>query len=245
MPTYSGSSKHGEESLGESLLSRTRKNSQKQSSIVGPICGGILSGFLVIFRAVSFSSVYFKDPILSPHIAVCLQSLLVSGIVAQLCYINHPIKGCISCPSSTSTPFQAALITCIISNLGEAPAASLAVQGALLTFMLSSISFGLSLLLVVAVCKREYLETFKTAFPQPVIYGFFVAIGLAMIDSSLKVVVGEDILTACWNNRICFLQCVASLLCGLLNRFGSRYLHHYLALPGLLMGNSGGRKSIK
>mmetsp|Transcript_19246 Transcript_19246/g.16483 ORF Transcript_19246/g.16483 Transcript_19246/m.16483 type:complete len:134 (+) Transcript_19246:2-403(+) len=31
------------------------------------------------------------------------------------------------------------------------------------------------------------------------------------------------------------MQCVASLLCGLLNRFGSRYLKHYLALPGILM----------
>ncbi|EEQ99248.1 phosphotyrosyl phosphatase activator, putative [Perkinsus marinus ATCC 50983] len=85
------------------------------------------------------------------------------------------------------------------------------------------------------VCKREYLETFKTAFPQPVIYGFFVAVGLAMIESSLKVVVGEDILQACWTNRIAFAQCLTSIGFGLLNRFGSRYLRHYLALPGLLL----------
>ncbi|KAF4652448.1 hypothetical protein FOL47_011083 [Perkinsus chesapeaki] len=61
---------------------------------------------------------------------------------------------------------------------------SLILQGALLTFAISSILFGFSLLAVVTICKREYLEAFKTAFPQiAVAYVLLAASGMSVEEA--------------------------------------------------------------
>lgn len=198
-----------------------------------PVAGGIISGLVIVFRIVSLASVYFSDPLIAPWIGVCQNSILISAMLSQLFHCNHKIKGLIAAPSSVGLPFLSTITAAYVDAAGNN--AKLAVSEVLTIFGATTLAFGLFLSIVVLI-GRDYLDTIKSGFPQPVIYGFFTAVGLAMCKSSNDTAVGFTIKTfddfvSMIQDKTLLLQSIAGCVCGLMNRFGNRWFPNPLLLP--------------
>ncbi|KAF4675094.1 hypothetical protein FOL47_008269 [Perkinsus chesapeaki] len=203
------------------------------SAMAKPVAGGVISGLVIVFRIVSLASVYFSDPLIAPWIGVCQNSILISAMVSQLFHCNHKIKGLIAAPSSVGLPFLSTITAAYVEAAGSN--AKLAVSQVLTIFGATTLAFGLFLFVIVLI-GRDYLNTIKSGFPQPVIYGFFTAVGLAMCKSSNDTAVGFTIKTFAdfshtMTDETLLLQSIAGCLCGLMNRFGSRWFPNPLILP--------------
>ncbi|KAF4713128.1 hypothetical protein FOZ62_005081 [Perkinsus olseni] len=182
------------------------------SAMARPIAGGVISGLVIVFRIVSLASVYFSDPLIAPWIG---------------------IKGLIAAPSSVGLPFLSAITAAYVDAAGGN--AKLAVSEVLTIFGATTLAFGLFLFVIVLI-GRDYLNAMKSGFPQPVIYGFFTAVGLAMCKSSNDTAVGFTVKTfhdfiRTMKDKTLLLQSIAGCVCGLMNRFGSRWFPNPLVLP--------------
>ncbi|KAF4758898.1 hypothetical protein FOZ63_015532, partial [Perkinsus olseni] len=203
------------------------------SAMARPIAGGVISGLVIVFRIVSLASVYFSDPLIAPWIGVCQNSILISAMISQLFHCNHKIKGLIAAPSSVGLPFLSAITAAYVDAAGGN--AKLAVSEVLTIFGATTLAFGLFLFVIVLI-GRDYLNAMKSGFPQPVIYGFFTAVGLAMCKSSNDTAVGFTVKTfhdfiRTMKDKTLLLQSIAGCACGLMNRFGSRWFPNPLVLP--------------
>ena len=87
------------------------------NSFLRPLSAGLTAGTLVVFRSVSFASVYFAAPELSPNLDLSIFSLILSSLLAQLWYnLRKPADaGIVCCVSSSAVPFYASMVEIVLA----------------------------------------------------------------------------------------------------------------------------------
>lgn len=151
-------------------------------SIIQQMCGGLLSGLLVLLRTLSYAFLVYAGP-LAVHQSAATAGMILSSAIAQLIYLvrKDQMQGQIASSSSAFAPVLAAMLNSIHSDLSEANEATRHVA-----------AFGIPLLvcLFVAVCMyllaRYRLGKFLQYVPFSMSRGFFCIVGLAMVLGGVK-----------------------------------------------------------
>ncbi|CAE7828006.1 unnamed protein product [Symbiodinium sp. CCMP2592] len=200
------------------------------SSWMSSLVAGALTGFLVIFRDVSFALVYCAPKVLRPHQAAVTASLLLSSAVAQCVYSwRHSFPTVVACASSLAVPFQSAVSVSIAKSLGQRSESVLATV--LATFSLTALVYGLLIFLLSFVPILDHL---KSAFPQPVMCAFFLVAGIGMLQGALELVCGQPLFGGHDFQAAAYAQMTLTVLVGAANRAGSKWLRHFAVLPASL-----------
>ncbi|CAE7028109.1 unnamed protein product [Symbiodinium natans] len=194
------------------------------------LVAGTLTGFLVIFRDVSFALVYCAPHALRHQQAVVTASLLLSSAVAQCVYSwRHSFPTVVACASSLAVPFQSAMAASIASKLGNESESVLATV--LCSFSLTALAYGLLIFLLSFVPILDHL---KGAFPQPVMCAFFLVAGIGMLQGALELVSGQPLFGSHDLEATAYAQMALTVLVGAANRAGSKWLRHFAVLPASL-----------
>lgn len=195
--------------------------------------GGSLCGVLTLFRAVSFATVLaHASHGLEASFGLFLQSLLLSTALSQAMYsLRHRIPWVASCPSSTAIPFYVQLLRSETAGASPQAAGLRALVAIALSFVAVSAFFC-----ILSIGVGRKLDVMKGSFPQPLIYGLFGSIGVAMVQSGVELVAGPQGLWAMASAP----QTACALFSGTLMRFVSRtrFGRSALVLPALLLAQA-------
>jgi SulP family sulfate permease len=199
------------------------------------LTSGLLMGITEAIIALSLGSLIFSGE-LAAYLPYGLGMALVTAAVMMIgTSLTSLVPGVISSTQDTSTVILAVIAAALAGSLSAAGGqAELATV--LVTIAVSALLTGL-FFLALGFFKLGRLVRFT---PYPVVGGFLAGTGWVLVQGSFDVMTGYSLTLA--NIPALFepeqlLLWVPGLLFALALFFGLRRIHHFLAMPGILLGS--------
>ena len=201
-------------------------------SVVPEIVAGAISGTLIVTFGISLAALIFTGDLIRyvpAGIGVVLFSSFVIGAIVSLRSSFRPV---ISAPQENTSVILALMAAAVSQKI---PQGTDALPTILACFALASIATGT----LFAILGQLRLGKIVHYIPSPVVGGFLAGTGWLLVQGSLSVLVGVTITSD--NSGSLFapgapLLWIPGVAFGLILTATLRRKHHFLMLPGLLVG---------
>jgi SulP family sulfate permease len=201
-------------------------------SIVPELVAGAISGTLIVTFGISLAALIFTGD-LSRYIPAGIGVLLFSSFVlGATVALRGSFKPVISAPQENTSVILALMASSVAAKI---PTGTDALPTILACFALASIATGT----LFAILGQLRLGKIVHYIPSPVVGGFLAGTGWLLVQGSLSVLLGVTITSD--NSGLLFapgapLLWIPGVFFGILLTVLLRRKHHFLMLPGLLVG---------
>ncbi len=199
------------------------------------LTSGLLMGITEVIVALSLGSLIFSGE-LTAYLPYGLGMALATGAVMMIgTSLTSLVPGVIGSTQDTSTVILAVIAAGLVGALSAASAETI-LPTVLVAIAVSALLTGV-FFLALGFFKLGRLVRFV---PYPVVGGFLAGTGWLLVQGSFGVMAGAPLTLA---NLALLLQpdqlilWVPGVLFALVLFFGLRRIHHFLAMPGLLLGS--------
>jgi len=199
------------------------------------LMAGSITGIIGVIRAISYAALIFSGSLGSELGVGVGLTVFSTGIVSFVAAIFSALPGMIATPLAAPTAITAILASEIVTDLKANLSPSEILVTVLAAIALSSMGTGLFLLLL----GRFKLGSKIRFIPYPVVGGFMAGTGWLLVSGSVQIT--TDI-SLTFTHLSTFLQADplihwgAAFVIGLIILFISSRYHHYLVMPGTLLG---------
>ena len=210
------------------------KNLQPKDFFLSIMAGGI-TGIIGVIRAISYAALIFSGSLGSELGVGVGLTVFSTGMVSFVAAIFSALPGMIATPLAAPTAITAILASEIVGDLKANASPSELLVTVLAAIALSSLGTGLFLLLL----GRFKLGSKIRFIPYPVVGGFMAGTGWLLVSGSIQIT--TDISLTFTNLLTLFetdplLHWGAAFCIGLIILIISNRYHHYLVMPGTLLG---------
>jgi sulfate permease, SulP family len=200
--------------------------------LVPELVAGAISGTLIVTFGISLAALIFTGD-LGRHVPAGIGVVLFSSfIIGATVSLRGSFKPVISAPQENTSVILALMASAVSQKI---PAGTDALPTILACFAMASIATGA----LFAILGQLRLGKIVHYIPSPVVGGFLAGTGWLLVQGSLSVLVGVTITSD--NSGSLFapgapLLWIPGLVYGLILTIMLRRKHHFLMLPGLLVG---------
>jgi len=210
------------------------KDLQPKDLFLSVMAGGI-TGIIGVIRAISYAALIFSGSLGSELGVGVGLTVFSTGMVSFVAAIFSALPGMIATPLAAPTAITAILASEIVGDLKANASPSELLITVLAAITLSSLGTGLFLLLL----GRFKLGSKIRFIPYPVVGGFMAGTGWLLVSGSIQIT--TDISLTFTNLLTLFetdplLHWGAAFCIGLIILIISNRYHHYLVMPGTLLG---------
>ena len=210
------------------------KDLQPKDLFLSVMAGGI-TGIIGVIRAISYAALIFSGSLGSELGVGVGLTVFSTGMVSFVAAIFSALPGMIATPLAAPTAITAILASEIVGDLKANASPSELLVTVLAAIALSSLGTGLFLLLL----GRFKLGSKIRFIPYPVVGGFMAGTGWLLVSGSIQIT--TDISLTFTNLLTLFetdplLHWGAAFCIGLIILIISNRYHHYLVMPGTLLG---------
>jgi SulP family sulfate permease len=204
----------------------------RKESIVPELVAGAISGTLIVTFGISLAALIFTGD-LSRYVPAGIGVVLFSSfVIGATVSIRGSFKPVISAPQENTSVILALMASAVGQKL---PAGVDALPTILACFALASIATGA----LFGILGQLRLGKIVHYIPSPVVGGFLAGTGWLLVQGSLSVLVGVTITSD--NSGSLFapgapLLWIPGVIFGIILTVMLRRKHHFLTLPGLLVG---------
>ncbi len=196
---------------------------------------GAITGIIGVIRAISYAALIFSGTLGSDLGVGVGLTVFSTGIVSFVAAIFSALPGMIATPLAAPTAITAILASEIVADLKEKVSPSVILITVLAAIALSSLCTGIFLL----VLGRLKLGSKIRFIPYPVVGGFMAGTGWLLVSGSIQIT--TDIHLNLTNLSSFFqadplLHWGAALVVALILLIISNRYHHFLVMPGMLIG---------
>ena len=219
--------------VGRNLV-RWLQEESRTERLVPALTSGVLMGITEVMFALSLGSLIFSGelaPLLPYGIGIALAT---AAIMLAVTALASSVPGVMGSAQDTTSVVLAVIASALIGGLSAAsPQSQLATV--LVAISITTLLTGL-FLLALGAFKLGKLVRF---IPYPVVGGFLAGTGWLLAQGSFGVMAGNSLTLA---NIPALLRpdqlllWIPGVLFALILFFGLRRIHHWLALPGILVG---------
>jgi len=199
------------------------------------LIAGLVTGIIGVIRAISYAALIFSGMLGSDLGVGVGLTVFSTGIVSFVAAIFSALPGMIATPLAAPTAITAILASEIVAELKATVSPAKLLITVLAAIALSSICTGLFLLIL----GRLKLGSKIRFIPYPVVGGFMAGTGWLLVSGSVQIT--TDI-TLTFNNLSTFfhadplLHWAAALTVAFVLLIVSNRYHHFLVMPGTLLG---------
>lgn len=207
---------------------------QPKDLFLSVMAGGI-TGIIGVIRAISYAALIFSGSLGSELGVGVGLTVFSTGIVSFVAAIFSALPGMIATPLAAPTAITAILASAIVTDLNVNIDPSEMLVTVLAAIALSSLATGLFLITL----GRLKLGSKIRFIPYPVVGGFMAGTGWLLVSGSIQIT--TDISLTFTNLSTFFaadplLHWGAAFLIGLILLIVSNRYHHFLVMPGMLLG---------
>ncbi|MGF1512351.1 MAG: SulP family inorganic anion transporter [Elainellaceae cyanobacterium] len=204
------------------------------SQLVPSLAAGAVTGIIGVIRAISYAAIIFSGT-LSAHLHVGVGlAVFSSAVISVVVALTSSLPGIIATPLAAPTAVLAVLAAALAETLSEAAAPQEVVVTVVAAIALGTALTGVILWVLGALKWGEAAQV----IPYPVVGGFMAGTGWLVVQGAIKVMTGEALtlprLGWFLQTDPC-LHWLSGLLIALVLFGVSRWVQHYLVLPGLLL----------